>query len=292
MHPPSCGTETMTDAQTGSCLCGDVQWSVDAVTPLAHCHCSVCRKIHGTAFATYMAAGADACRFTEGEASVTWYESSPGFRRAFCSRCGSVVPGIAGDGHRFVPAGAFDGDPGVVPKIHLFVPDKAPWYEITDSRRQFDAFPGNSGPTELAEPRAPRGGSGSCQCGACVFELSEPISYAHYCHCGRCRKALAAAHAANGFVPIDALTFVRGEEHIERYELPDAEVFAQAFCRICGSIMPRLEAPRGIAVIPLGSLDTADATRAPGTGPGGSTIPGQPSLEIFSFPLSLSFGGL
>ena len=31
--------------------------------------------------------------------------------------------------------------------------------------------------------------------------------------------------------------------------------------------MPRLEAPRGIAVIPLGSLDTADATRAPGTGP-------------------------
>ena len=256
----------MSDVQTGGCLCGEVRWSVDAVSPLAHCHCSVCRKIHGTAFATYMAAGADECRFTAGETHVTWYESSPGFRRAFCERCGAVVPGVAADGHRFVPAGGFDDDPGVVPKIHLFAPDKAPWYEITDDLRRFDAFPHQAGPAELAEPRGARG-TGSCQCGRCVYELSAPIDYAHNCHCSRCRKALAAAHAANGFVPIDALRFVAGEADLERYELPDADVFAQAFCRTCGSIMPRREEPRGIAVIPLGSLDTADATHAPGTGP-------------------------
>jgi hypothetical protein len=255
----------MADPHSGGCLCGAVRWAVDAVTPLAHCHCSVCRKIHGTAFATYMAAQPNEFRFTKGEPAITWYESSPGFRRAFCSHCGSVVPGIGEDGHRFIPAGCFDTDPGVVPKIHLFTPYKADWYALDDSLRQFDAFPGKDGPTELSGPAmsAPtslRKKTGSCQCGRCAYEVTAPIEYAHNCHCGRCRKALSAAYGANGFVSIDALTFSRGEEHIVRYRLADAEVFAQAFCKTCGSILPRREQPRGIAVIPLGSLDSAPET--------------------------------
>ena len=255
----------MAVTHTGGCLCADVRWSVDSVTPLAHCHCSVCRKIHGTAFATYMAADPGDFRFIQGEGMITWFESSPGFRRAFCSRCGSVVPGVAGDGHHFIPAGSFDADPGVVPKIHLFASSGAAWYKIEDSLRQFDAFPNREGPAELAgtvqatqSSAATRGGS--CQCGRCAYELSAPITYAHNCHCSRCRKALSAAHAANGFVPVEALVFTRGESEVARYELPDAEVFAQAFCSTCGSILPRREDARGNAVIPLGSLDAAPET--------------------------------
>ena len=199
-------------------------------------------------------------RFTQGETAVTWYESSPGFRRAFCSRCGSVVPGTAGDGHRFVPAGSFDADPGVVPKIHLFPSSAAAWYTIKDSLRQFDAFPNREGPAQLATPK-PTGessdvSSGSCQCGLCAYTLSAPIRSVHNCHCSRCRKALSAAHAANGFVPTDALTFTSGEGELERFELTDAKVF----CKTCCSIMPCREEGRGIAVIPLGSLDSVPET--------------------------------
>ena len=39
---------------TGSCLCGAVQYSVDKIEKqMAHCHCTMCRKFHGAAFATF-----------------------------------------------------------------------------------------------------------------------------------------------------------------------------------------------------------------------------------------------
>ncbi|HCA63195.1 MAG TPA: GFA family protein, partial [Pseudomonas sp.] len=39
---------------TGSCLCGVVRYRIDApIDALTHCHCKMCRKAHGAAFATY-----------------------------------------------------------------------------------------------------------------------------------------------------------------------------------------------------------------------------------------------
>ncbi|MEH6817970.1 MAG: GFA family protein, partial [Pseudoalteromonas distincta] len=38
---------------TGSCLCGEVSVEVSgSITSIIHCHCSLCRKNSGTAFAT------------------------------------------------------------------------------------------------------------------------------------------------------------------------------------------------------------------------------------------------
>jgi hypothetical protein len=63
----------------GSCLCGDVAWET-ATAPLfmSHCHCSMCRKTHGTAFGTYVGTAADGFRWARGEDGVTRYISSPG----------------------------------------------------------------------------------------------------------------------------------------------------------------------------------------------------------------------
>ena len=39
----------------GSCLCATVRWSLEgAHERMLHCHCRMCRKAHGTPFATYM----------------------------------------------------------------------------------------------------------------------------------------------------------------------------------------------------------------------------------------------
>ena len=39
---------------TGGCLCGDAAFEIDGpVDMMIHCHCSMCRKFHGSAFATY-----------------------------------------------------------------------------------------------------------------------------------------------------------------------------------------------------------------------------------------------
>jgi len=64
----------------GSCLCGVVKFSVKEASNMTHCHCSMCRKIHGSLFATYFAA--TDLHYHEGENAIAHFESSPGFARS------------------------------------------------------------------------------------------------------------------------------------------------------------------------------------------------------------------
>lgn len=242
-----------------SCLCGDVWWAVDQpFVFMHHCHCSRCRKVHGAPFGTYVGVPADGFRLRGADTVVTW-APSPDAARSFCGRCGSVVPGPPVQGLIFAPAGNFDGDPGARPGDHIFVASKAPWYTIADDLPRFDALPtGVDAPTIPDPPRAaPAAGvtRGSCLCGAVAFELDGAPDGARYCHCGRCRKARSAAHAANLFLPIDRLRFTRGEDQRASYKVPEADRFTQAFCRHCGSPVPHLSHQRGVAVVPMGGLD-------------------------------------
>lgn len=247
----------------GSCLCAAVRWRIDgALSNVDHCHCSMCRKAHGTAFATYAEAERSALHWLSGKSAVTRYASSPGTERSFCSHCGSVVPEAYGDSLVFVPLGCMNGDGLPAPSEHIFVASKAPWYTITDSLPQHDAYtPGvDARPVERPTVKpAPSGRTGtlggSCLCGAVAYEVSTPLHRIHHCHCSRCRKARSAAHATNGFTAADDLVFTRGEANLASFELPEAQFFTQVFCSTCGSAMPRVNQDRDIAVIPLGSLD-------------------------------------
>ncbi len=244
----------------GSCLCGTVHWEIHGpVDHMSHCHCSICRKAHGAPFATYLSVQLDDYRLAVGVETVRHYESSPGFSRSFCATCGSVVPMAVGDGRVAVPAGCLDDDPGIRPGMHIFTASKAPWHAITDTLPRYDTYPSNS---DLAEVAPPAGGSatsgilhGSCLCGGVAFEINEPFKVVHNCHCSRCRKARAAAHTTNGFVSIDGLRFLRGEDLLIRYKVPEANSFAQTFCRVCGAGMPSLPREAGNVAIPLGALD-------------------------------------
>jgi hypothetical protein len=37
----------------GSCFCGGVLYEADRVALMSHCHCTMCRKTSGAAFATW-----------------------------------------------------------------------------------------------------------------------------------------------------------------------------------------------------------------------------------------------
>jgi hypothetical protein len=244
----------------GSCLCGTVRWRVSAqFARMSHCHCSMCRKAHAAPFATYAAVDADAFSYLQGEDALTVYESSPGFERPFCSRCGSAAPHRSLDGKVAVPAGCLDGEPGIRPEQHIFAASRAPWHVIGDDLPRYDGYKGDvrSPARERAPlpPGSPGVVRGSCLCGAVRYELALPFETVHNCHCSRCRKARAAAHTTNGFTPVDALRFVAGEDRLVTYRLPEARFFSQVFCATCGSGMPRADHGRGIAVVPLGSLD-------------------------------------
>lgn len=127
---------------TGSCLCGGYQFEVHGdFGEMMDCYCSMCRKAHGAAFATFVGCNAADFKLLKGSELVRSYQSSEQGVRSFCSACGSNMPMAMGD-KVYIPAGLLDDDPGVRTSAHLFVGSKAAWVEITDDAKQYDGYPG------------------------------------------------------------------------------------------------------------------------------------------------------
>lgn len=117
----------------GSCLCGGVRLAADGIDgPGSSCHCRMCQKAHGGPFGPYVTL--NGLRWTEGEDLITVYPSSEHCTRSFCSRCGATLefhdtrkPHL-----RAIALSVLDGDHGGRIGSHIFVDDKADWYDILD----------------------------------------------------------------------------------------------------------------------------------------------------------------
>ena len=128
----------------GSCLCGGIKYEIDGPLRNAlYCHCSMCRKFHGSAFRARAAVPKSSFRLVQGEELLASYRSSEDTVKRFCKVCGSAMfnswdpePDMYG-----LAMGSLDDDPGIRPSCHIFVGSKAPWYEITDDLPQFEEFP-------------------------------------------------------------------------------------------------------------------------------------------------------
>ena len=127
-----------------SCLCKGIALEIHgSIRDMLFCHCSMCRKAHGTAFRARGRVRTSDIRWVQGEALLRFYESSPGEHRGFCSVCGSNIYTTFAARPREVgfALGILDDDPGSRPTCHIFVGSKAPWYEITDTLPQHKAIP-------------------------------------------------------------------------------------------------------------------------------------------------------
>ena len=119
-------------SQEGGCACGALRYRVTGeLRPVVACHCSQCRKAF-TNFGAFSAAWRGDLHI-ENETAIAWYVSSPGVRRGFCSRCGSALFWDR-DGNDFVSisAGSFDQPSGLKQVRHIYVDDKADFYEVPD----------------------------------------------------------------------------------------------------------------------------------------------------------------
>jgi hypothetical protein len=126
----------------GGCLCGGIRYAISGpITEVSNCHCSMCRRFHGAAFATYGKVAAEHFRWLSGQDLLVVYESSPAGGWAFCRVCGSSL-GLPEHGRLSeITLGSLDTDPGVRPAEHIFVGSKAAWFEITDTLPQHEARP-------------------------------------------------------------------------------------------------------------------------------------------------------
>ena len=126
----------------GGCIPGRVRYEIAGPLFAAdHCHCSMCRRQHGAAFATYAEFKPGDFRWVSGEEHVRVYETPSGSGWCFCGECGSSLAGTEIGRVTTVTPGTVEGDPGVRPEAHIFVDSKAPWYEIEDDLPQFDERP-------------------------------------------------------------------------------------------------------------------------------------------------------
>lgn len=253
----------------GRCLCGAVGYELDGpFSAMVHCHCSMCRKHHGTGFATFVAGPLAGFRLTSGDDRLVRYQSSPNGERSFCSVCGSAGPTVMPQhGIAAAPAASLEGDLGIKPQCHLFVGSKAPWDPITDDLPQFDAYPPGYDIEGVPRPVVtPRAGitEGSCLCGEIGYEITGAPARMMNCHCSRCRLGRAAAHATNAFYKLDEFRWVRGAARVVEYKVPEARFHAAAFCSRCGAKVPKTSPERGIVIVPAGSLDTDPGLRAQG----------------------------
>lgn len=125
----------------GACLCGAVRYEVDALEPkMAHCHCSMCRKFHGAAFATFGEARVENFRWVAGEEFLNAFVADNGTTRRFCGKCGSSMTfSPHNDEGEFVEfaLSSLDSDIDLKPDAHIFVDYKASWFDITDTLPQF-----------------------------------------------------------------------------------------------------------------------------------------------------------
>jgi len=124
----------------GGCLCGQVRYEIAG--PLrnsSHCHCSMCRRQHGAAFATYAQFDPADFRWTSGEDQIKVFQPDAGW--CFCRECGSSLAGTVKGKITSITLGTVEGDPGIEPECHIFAGSKAGWHEITDELPQFEKRP-------------------------------------------------------------------------------------------------------------------------------------------------------
>lgn len=242
---------------TGACLCGAVRYEITGPYQwMTHCHCSMCRKNHGTLYGTTVGVAKQNFRWLSGEQDIVHYRATPAFERPFCRHCGSTVPAAGGDSV-VVPAGTLTAFDEMKPRAHIFVASKSPMCDITDSLKQFDTYPPGYG-TVVERPAATSDSehlTGSCLCGAVAYSINGEPAKVVNCHCTRCQRSRGTAHATNVFVRQDDLQWTRGADKLGRYKIADAQLFATTFCTDCGSLLPALFDGIKRYNVPVGSLD-------------------------------------
>ncbi len=112
---------------TGGCQCGEIRYALYAEPEGVHvCHCRMCQKAVGNAFAAFAPVRLDAFAWTRGAPAI--YRSSNIVERGFCAQCGTPLSFQYTDGDWIdVTIGSLDHPDRVPPARHYGVESRLPW---------------------------------------------------------------------------------------------------------------------------------------------------------------------
>jgi hypothetical protein len=115
---------------TGGCLCGSVRYIAEGRPRVHYCHCAMCRKATGSAFAVLAWVPASTLLW-RGATARRERRSSPIARRSFCPRCGTPLTLAYDDRPERLAlhAGTLDHPGRIAPVSHYGIEGRLAWVD-------------------------------------------------------------------------------------------------------------------------------------------------------------------
>jgi hypothetical protein len=126
----------MTEHITGGCQCGAVRYVLSERPEAEFCHCGMCRRATGGAFAALATVPKASLQWTRGEPAV--FRSSTAAERRFCAACGTPLL-FSYDASRSIDVtiGSLDDPELAGPlRMHFAVEHRLSWVAICDDAKQ------------------------------------------------------------------------------------------------------------------------------------------------------------
>jgi len=127
----------------GRCLCGDIEFEIELIPDQVYsCHCSICQRSHGAAFATQALAKGNSLTFVSGKEKLAEYFSGGGFR-AFCSNCGSRLMNYAKnkDDYLSVAVSCLENKNELGPVANVCIETKLDWHQPASNIPSYEGIP-------------------------------------------------------------------------------------------------------------------------------------------------------
>ena len=120
----------------GGCACGFVRYRMNSEPLVVHgCHCSLCQRQNGSAFAVNALIEEDRVELLEGEVVGIRVPSPSGESQEIfrCPKCQVALWSyylVFHDEVRFIRVGTLDDPSRLPPDVHIYTVSKQPWFEL------------------------------------------------------------------------------------------------------------------------------------------------------------------
>jgi hypothetical protein len=136
------------NACEGGCGCGFVRYKIESEPLIIHCcHCSICQRQTGTAFALNALFDADYVKLLSGtvDEMMTPSPSGKGQNIARCPKCklalwSNYFMGGIKEKIRFIRVGTLDNPNQFPPDVHIFTTTKQSWITLPKNAAVFEVF--------------------------------------------------------------------------------------------------------------------------------------------------------
>lgn len=133
----------------GSCSCGACQYLFSTeIEFCSYCHCSICRKLTGSAFAAYGEIPVSAFEWEYKDKKTKSFNPTPDTTRYFCGDCGSFLASthIEATDRIYLSLGCvISGVPETI-NLEQFFASKAPWHPPNSDQPVHDEWPESISP--------------------------------------------------------------------------------------------------------------------------------------------------